>query len=1825
MAIDDGTLSLDQVLGNPTSPSGATTPVPHPEMLAYANQSLAEGMSPDDAMQAAFEQYPESEGVAFTLAKDGNSFVDKGAPSDGLTLDQVISQAPEDTGNGLSVSQVTEHTPGEEVHNPETPHTNVQSTLQKTLKWANEFGLNRREDVRQFLGNVRSYFHDYEAKHELVDGGEITPQQKAAAKLLGMNLPDFPIWGPVYKISPEDRAKADEKFQESMGLKPQETKERLAKTTSPDPAHMGEFDPFGNFLNDSLITHLASQAFSPELATSKKYYAVKDMMENMDAVEHPEKYSPEFVKYSADKILAYKKMNETGTVQQIKDFAGEFKKNPIGGIKGLAGGVLSDPELLVAPEARLGSLLAGPREAAALTAAGKAAQLSKLAGAVRGAAAKVPEIEKAAGAAADVYGRVAERATGVAKQMAAARHVGDVVSTAATGAGINAAVEGASQVENEGYVRKGGLTLAEVTGAAFGAGGHALGTAAGKILPKGKAPAARTEEPTPVEQPTPTEPTAETPTNTTPPKVDTGDNLPEQVPMTNRNGKKVDVPVLQTVGYRNAIEAPLLDLKKPMTDAGIAALRDRIGPDNRIPTELVNKLRKGESLTPEEARSISTMAEDHMVETLYNVDPADYHAQVSGKQSGSIDPRLLATGAVVGGGALAGTMAPGDKEKNALLGSIAGLATSALFWGGDVGVRGPRAREGGMFVGPKSRNWNPTRVEMAEHMEKMDRTPDEITLATGLHRNAAKQWTGEISDKDMKLAPPDNPNWKRAEKEPVPLSTVVNHDKLDAAYPGLLYSIKLRINPKMKVLGSFDPTTRTLMLRKPPEVDTPSWTRVGPSRRHMADSVIAHEVQHMIQELEGFPRGSNATAEAQRLLQVKKYLEDRQETVYQKLLTAEREGRNTDNLEKQYEQIQDQLIGNYTRAGVEYAAQGNYFASAGETQARNVQSRLGLGPTERRVKTPRQTQDVTTEHQIVRFHEKGGSNMEEARRPYKEVPDTLMGFKKTGPNKGFEDTKYKHTEYVKVTFPNGRTIYDAIKGMSSEHALERARRNWPNTEIGRSDKDTFDWFNRYEEIQRKQKGSIDPEMLGRLARSALLGTVGATIGLRLSSDDDKWRGALAGAGLAIMSGPLLTQFLVHPVASARRLAANLRQAAQPIAKENITEATSRWQAAGLIQEVNVARMQAAIKKIAPTKASRIRITHALDAGSTAGLTPSEIRAYQIARQFDDALGRMGQSAGVLNQLINNHISHIWRNDAKLKAYKQLINSQVIANMSPKTAFATARQLKSIAQGKAAGLTPVTEDVSEILSIYAKSVMNAIRNKQLLAALKSTKDSSGQVFLVTSTRKAPFNYVPINHPQLRGLSVHPTIAPELRNVFYTYDSGAVQGALSTLNMALKRSAVSFSAFHLTSLADAFLGGMPTFTHPIRTISEFARGVIGSGKYQKALYGKADPGTQALFGRFLESGAVPQIAKGVGRDIDLSGNNYYEGLKQMQEYMDKAMPGLGKLPDFAAKASHVMDHVIFENGMSAGKFALWIHAVQKINDAWAKEARLNPNVKVPRQIDIDRMAGNYVNNLMGAQNWLLGAEQATTRLGRTYLRALGSPVGRKIASYLLFAPDWTTSTVMSLTKAFSKGSEQFGEGFLGKLGKGMQGLHNPKTVADLHRIYQFRSAMLYALIGGIINYAYTGHYIWDNKDPTTIDLGNGQRLQWNKHWTEPYDIMHGAAQGNLQPVYNKLGVFPHEVAEQFANKEYINIKPGGFSPPMKHSRLTHALGKFVPIPFQNMEATTPGSLMWKLVGRNVLGFPTEDKEWAARAKAARSAKRKAAAEKKKQERLKKLYGG
>ena len=91
--------------------------------------------------------------------------------------------------------------------------------------------------------------------------------------------------------------------------------------------------------------------------------------------------------------------------------------------------------------------------------------------------------------------------------------------------------------------------------------------------------------------------------------------------------------------------------------------------------------------------------------------------------------------------------------------------------------------------------------------------------------------------------------------------------------------------------------------------------------------------------------------------------------------------------------------------------------------------------------------ETESESGAVKASLKDEDEDEDPNRPYANAPNSLMGYRKNAPNTPFAESNYKNLQYVKVTWPDGDSIYDAMRGLNEPHTMERARRNWPTGDV----------------------------------------------------------------------------------------------------------------------------------------------------------------------------------------------------------------------------------------------------------------------------------------------------------------------------------------------------------------------------------------------------------------------------------------------------------------------------------------------------------------------------------------------------------------------------------------------------------------------------------------------------------------------------------------------------------------------------------------------------------------------------------------------------------
>jgi len=327
----------------------------------------------------------------------------------------------------------------------------------------------------------------------------------------------------------------------------------------------------------------------------------------------------------------------------------------------------------------------------------------------------------------------------------------------------------------------------------------------------------------------------------------------------------------------------------------------------------------------------------------------------------------------------------------------------------------PRAGETNavrMFAGPMARTADQEALSRAQQLAQSGSPREQIWNDTGWFQGVDGKWRFEIDDSAATVAMPqrapyvsematkyarenfgvnsiiDIPvndvrrqeamQWAQMKTPSIadqraqswPLNDVLDHPEMRAAYGMDDISFGREMEPGLQ--GSYNPTARRVRA-----TDESAWLS-GPDPDPR--STILHEVQHYTQEAEGFARGGDPRGvyenEINRLNARMTALVREQDT-----LRSVINGGNTGVDTAPYAARLEEVKAEYRAAMSQREALADpksrmdaYRRLAGETEARNVQTRRDFSPAERRARPPWTTQDVPDEQQIVRFDTEGASS-----------------------------------------------------------------------------------------------------------------------------------------------------------------------------------------------------------------------------------------------------------------------------------------------------------------------------------------------------------------------------------------------------------------------------------------------------------------------------------------------------------------------------------------------------------------------------------------------------------------------------------------------------------------------------------------------------------------------------------------------------------------------------------------------------------------------------------------------------------------------------------
>lgn len=608
-----------------------------------------------------------------------------------------------------------------------------------------------------------------------------------------------------------------------------------------------------------------------------------------------------------------------------------------------------------------------------------------------------------------------------------------------------------------------------------------------------------------------------------------------------------------------------------------------------------------------------------------------------------------------------------------------------------------------------------------------------------------------------------------------------------------------------------------------------------------------------------------------------------------------------------------------------------------------------------------------------------------------------------------------------------------------------------------------------------------------------------------------------------------------------------------------------------------------MKALVPDDARRVAIAEALELGQPLGLTGNELRVFNYLKRYYDDIGREAVDADVLQGLRQNYVSHIIDRDPGVTAEQQ---ASILARIfegwdshgtgTTSTRFAKQRkydtfdELERALQGT--GLKLKTRDAAEIFGIYARSMRSAIEKKIMLDTIKNTDIENGRKGLVPRNDKtrAPLDYVSSSAPMLRGYAVHPDLSDSLKVVFDSSDPWLITRGLYATSMAVKRSNVFGSLFHAKSLGEVYTLAM-------------GRKVIGKHGLNKAAidhaldqYRRVGAGgpLDLLIKEGMSFDTHPDVSKTIISDVGAAADRVFQRASGTQ-----ATPA-GTVAKGIDWVNGKFDHITWDYLHTGIKAAVALKEFEALGLANAKAHAANPQkVKLKSQQELAREIATYSNDLTGGLDWFGIAADTRTQLGRAIGMGFATPAGRRIAQILLFAPDWALSTVRAGLRSFGRSDTGI-----------IKGLLEPQNATDLYRKYAFRSTVLWLTALNGLNMMTAGQPIWDNDDPTRIQLADGTTLQAGKH---TFEAVH-AATDPIKFIYNKLGFVPKagllDPIQAYAAGA-VGVGRGGLRVETVGDYLKHE-GKAM-LPFTVNAMTQEGLPIGSRVGRalgSAVGFPT-----------------------------------
>lgn len=401
--------------------------------------------------------------------------------------------------------------------------------------------------------------------------------------------------------------------------------------------------------------------------------------------------------------------------------------------------------------------------------------------------------------------------------------------------------------------------------------------------------------------------------------------------------------------------------------------------------------------------------------------------------------------------------------------------------------------------------------------------------------------------------------------------------------------------------------------------------------------------------------------------------------------------------------------------------------------------------------------------------------------------------------------------------------------------------------------------------------------------------------------------------------------------------------------------------------------------------------------------------------------------------------------------------------------------------------------------------------------------------------------------------------------------------------------------------------------------------------------------------LLKGGLKISYEGQGTGLHEMDSGFNAAMKATSNFLDNGLSGLSKITIKPyAKLMEVSSDFLWGKLQASIKLMVGMDKAQQLFTNIAAAAKEGRKSTLDTPEKVWAAAASVTNDAFGTLNYPKIVQEFQSRLGREIASAALGPAGKLAGRLTLFAMDWTISTSRAFIKSFGKlgvavaggailGTQvdpehPLGYGALGAVlglgagkaiglnlpaGSGVRGLLKPTELADLHRQYFVRSAVIYSTLIDAANVQMSGHHFWQNgqrqdgtqdlNQATRLDLGDGRFMQVSKHFMEPFHWLLSPRQQLL----NKLSYVVKEPAAQIADTEYLSVQGAprmgntdkGEDIPLR-ARVEHAARGFNPIAIQQSLEGSASKTLAGVLGSPIYGKSFDERELAKEEKRTRA---------------------